>query len=707
MPAPPPTTTAARLDPAELRAAMRPVDALADIPAGPTLAAALAGLNLDRVPGLGLTYVLAARDRQANHERGELLVTIGRLLRHGLPAAAAAVLPEPNEFAADEVRAVLRLTRSAATRLCELAWDLQRRLPAVLAAMREGRLDQPRAQVFSTWTGGLSREHTHAILVELLPGAHELTTGELIEAIARLAIALDPEWIRRRYERALRRRRVIGKRNPDGTATLTGHDLPFDEVAAACARLDALATAAKAAGHPDRLDHLRVELYLGMLTGRYTHLSDQEILTTLHATARTRPDTTDSAHQHHHNSDPDRGDPDDSDPDDSDGDPDSGGGDPDVHGGGNDGGNGRPGPGGPPDDEGPEDESPDDDGPDDEDPTDEGTDGDGPDDEAPDDSPDDEGPDDGGLNDECPDGSRGGGSSGGVVGRRGGLRLWAGLATLMGADQRPAELLGWGPVHAELACDLARSLRSWWVVLTGADGAPQAIVPIRRRPTAAAAAAGVRRAGEVWLQIDPGGLRLLAAAARIGLVEPGWAAILAEITTRLEATPAGPPNADPAARLPGAALRRWIHIRDRRCQFPGCRAPAHRADTDHSIEHARGGATTDAGLASACRHDHRLRHEGGWTIEHTEPGQVTWISPLGRRYRTRPPPGLLDLPEPRPGAIDERDPEPDPEHPLPGSDPVSCLQPEPPPSPSPPRRVRNPDWVFGRPAGPDDEPPPF
>jgi hypothetical protein len=153
----------------------------------------LAELDLDRVPGLGLTYVMAARNRQANHERGELLATIGRLLRHGLPAAAAAVLPEPSPFAADEVRAALRLTRAAATRLCRLAWDLQRRLPAVLAAMRQGVLDQPRAQVFSTWTEALSREHTHAILVELLPTAHELTTGELMEAIARLAIALDPD----------------------------------------------------------------------------------------------------------------------------------------------------------------------------------------------------------------------------------------------------------------------------------------------------------------------------------------------------------------------------------------------------------------------------------------------------------------------------------------------------------------------------------
>ncbi len=666
----------------------------------------LAELDLDRVPGLGLTYVMEARNRQANHERGELLVMIGRILRHGLPAAAAAVLREPNKFAADEVRAALRLTRSAAKRLCDLAWDLHRRLPAVLAAMREGRLDQPRAQVFSTFTDGLSREHTNAILVELLPGAPELTTPELIEAIARLAIALDPEWVRRRYERALRGRRVIGRRNPDGTATLTGHDLPFDEVAAACARLDALATAAKAAGHPDRLDHLRVDLFIGMLTGRYTHHSDQEILTTLLATARTRPESPDSANQHHDNGHSDA----------------------------------EPRATTTPTRTAPTRTAPTRRAPTRTAPTRMAPTRMAPTRMAPTrraptrmvptrmvptrmvptrmaptrtvptrmaptrTGPDDEGPDGGGLNEA---GSRGGGSSGGVVGRRGGLRLWVGLATLMGADQRPAELVGWGPVHAELACDLARSLRSWWCVLTGADGKPEAIVPIRRRPTPAG---GVRRAGEVWVQIDPAGLRLLAAAARIGLVEPGWAAILAEITTRLEKTPAGPPNTDPAARLPGAALRRWIHIRDRRCLFPGCRAPAHRADTDHSIEHARGGATTDAGLASACRHDHGLRHEGGWTVEHTEPGQLTWISPLGRRYRSRPPPGLLDLPEPRPGAIDDRDPEPDPESPLPGWDPISCLQPEPQPPPQPPpapKQARNLDWIFGRPGGPDDEPPPF
>jgi hypothetical protein len=273
------------------------------------------------------------------------------------------------------------------------------------------------------------------------------------------------------------------------------------------------------------------------------------------------------------------------------------------------------------------------------------------------------------------------------------LRLWAGLLTVLGGDQRPGELLGWGPVHAELVRDLALSLPSWWCVLTGEDGAPRAVVPIRRRPPPtpgtgiAAAATPGRRVGECWLGVDADTLRLLTVADRAGMIEPGWSRVLAEITTSLAAAATGPPNGDPTARLPGAALRRWIHIRDRRCSFPGCRAPAHRVDADHTIEHARGGETVDTGLGPACRHDHLLRHEGGWTVTQTRPGHVVWTSPLGLKYERPPPVDLHDLPEPRPGAVHEDDYDPDGDPvPLPGSDPPSCLEqvPEPEQDPEPP-----------------------
>ncbi len=253
----------------------------------------MAAIDCDRLPGVHLVAVMEARQRQANHERGELLSMVGRILVHDVPGGAR-MWKGPDGVAVSQVRASLRLTRSAAKRLCELTWDLHKRLSEVVTEVRRGVLDEPRARVFSEWTAGLTDDHIDAVLWELLPKAPQMTTAELIDAIAKIAIALDPEWIRRRYERALKGRRVVGKRNPDGTATLTGHDLPFDEVASACARLDAIAHAAKSAGHPDRLDHLRADLLVGMLTGRYTAMNDKQILATLLATTPAKPDTTHS-----------------------------------------------------------------------------------------------------------------------------------------------------------------------------------------------------------------------------------------------------------------------------------------------------------------------------------------------------------------------------------------------------------------------------
>ena len=115
-------------------------------------------------------------------------------------------------------------------------------------------------------------------MAALLPKAHLLTTAQLIHQIQRHAIALDPEWACRRYEQALRGRRVVGRRNEDGTANLSGYDLPAEQVAAACDRLDRLAKAAKQAGHPDPIDHLRADLFLGMTDGSYQGLTDPQIL---------------------------------------------------------------------------------------------------------------------------------------------------------------------------------------------------------------------------------------------------------------------------------------------------------------------------------------------------------------------------------------------------------------------------------------------
>ena len=61
----------------------------------------------------------------------------------------------------------------------------------------------------------------------------------------------------------------------------------------------------------------------------------------------------------------------------------------------------------------------------------------------------------------------------------------------------------------------------------------------------------------------------------------------------------------------------------------GCRAPARSADKDHTLDHAKGGPTIGPNLGDACRHDHRLKHEGGWTLHQPQSGVFRWTSRLG------------------------------------------------------------------------------
>ncbi|MBV9142507.1 MAG: DUF222 domain-containing protein [Pseudonocardiales bacterium] len=379
--------------------------ALADIPPGPRLAHVLSEIDLARLSGFDCVEVLKAQYRQVNHERARLLAAMVEVGLCGVgpdPDEELRRMRIPDEFSADEVRAALVLTRRAANAQFWLAHDLLTRLPAVHAAMDAGVLDEPRARVLSEWTTELHPETARAVCAELLPRAPELTTGQLIEQIKKLAIALDPDWARRRYEQALAERKVVGHRNPDGSANLSGCNLPVDRVAAACGRIDALAKAAKHAGDPRPIDHIRADLFLGMTDGTYAGLDDKAILNHLRTT--------------HGNE-------------------------------------------GEPDDTGTD-----------------GDDGQGP--------KDDTGPDGGGaaVGDCCtPD----------DLAQRGpadtGMELRVRLSTLLGCDEYPAELAGWGPVHAELARDLATSLggAQWRFAITDEHGQrrARAAQPLRNHPS--------------------------------------------------------------------------------------------------------------------------------------------------------------------------------------------------------------------------------
>jgi hypothetical protein len=116
----------------------------------------------------------------------------------------------------------------------------------------------------------------------------------------------------------------------------------------------------------------------------------------------------------------------------------------------------------------------------------------------------------------------------------------------------------------------------------------------------------------------------------------------------------GPPP-DTPGYSPSTALQRFVRARDRRCRFPGCRAPAIRCDLDHNTPWPAGN-TSAGNLCCLCRHHHRLSHQApGWSMHRLPDGGLEWRTPGGERVTTHPPRyGSDDHPPPRPDAAPRR-----------------------------------------------------
>lgn len=68
-------------------------------------------------------------------------------------------------------------------------------------------------------------------------------------------------------------------------------------------------------------------------------------------------------------------------------------------------------------------------------------------------------------------------------------------------------------------------------------------------------------------------------------------------------------------------LRREILLRDRRCQYPGCRNDVH-IDVHHKVYRSRGGTHDRANLAALCAYHHRFVHRNNITLEYGEDDRI-------------------------------------------------------------------------------------
>ncbi|WP_346276537.1 DUF222 domain-containing protein [Pseudonocardia sp.] len=266
------------------------------LPPGPELGALLAGLDLALIPNDHVVDVLRAHARQVAHEQARMLAAIVEVGRstpfpdptdaEGRKVLGARRLMAVHEWASGEIAAALTLTSTAADRELSFADTVVTRLPQVFAALSAGLIDRPKAWVFADHLDDLIAEQIAAICSVLVPMAPRLTTGRLRARLVRMIQEIDPEHARRRYQKAVRERCVVGYLDRDGTATINASGLPVDEAAAACERLELLGETVKRAGHPGRLAQIQTDLFLGMLDGRFHGLTEKQIVTELLARSR-------------------------------------------------------------------------------------------------------------------------------------------------------------------------------------------------------------------------------------------------------------------------------------------------------------------------------------------------------------------------------------------------------------------------------------
>lgn len=249
------------------------------LPPGPMLAEVLDATPVEQVRGYDVVRLLEAAYRQLCHDRAVFLSVLRETgLRRPGSVETVERMKFPTEFSCEEARAALVWSRTRAANTFDLAMDVFDRLPMLGEAMLRGELDEPKARAFADWTQGLTSAQGGEVCDRLLPEAPRLMVGELIDRIKRACLAIDPEWAEKRYRESVRTRRVVGSRNPDGTANLGGYQQPLVRIAAASERIDAMARACKRAGDRRPIDHIRSDLFIGMTDGTFEGMTEAEII---------------------------------------------------------------------------------------------------------------------------------------------------------------------------------------------------------------------------------------------------------------------------------------------------------------------------------------------------------------------------------------------------------------------------------------------
>ena len=241
---------------------------LAEIPPGAMLGGILESIDRDSLSGRDRVLLMRAERRQSDHYRAEMYASMVAVAESTEELESVLPVELVVDGAADEIRAALTLTRRSAESQLDFARELVTDYPVVWEALGSGVIDVPRAMVILNQTCHLEPDVRDRVVTEAMEQAPDQTTGQLAARLRRLAISVDPDTARKRYELGVEERRVTSEVNPDGTANLYGLALPAVETQAVMRRINRLARAARDADDPRSIDQIRADILLDLLQGR-------------------------------------------------------------------------------------------------------------------------------------------------------------------------------------------------------------------------------------------------------------------------------------------------------------------------------------------------------------------------------------------------------------------------------------------------------
>ncbi len=239
------------------------------IPPGPLLSAALSRTNRSHLNGHDLVRTMQARERQVSHyQAGSMADAVE--ISYSAPGDAASPskrIEEAAEFASDEIRAALTLTRRSADLRLSDATDLRERLPKVWTMLDDGSIDLARARVIAHGTEHLADDTARDLVDQVAERAPRLTTGQLAALIRKLCVDTDRDEAKKRYERAVEARRLWIEQTVDGTANLYLLDIPVATASAIGRRINGHMISLRKDGDQRAHDQLRADIACDLLSG--------------------------------------------------------------------------------------------------------------------------------------------------------------------------------------------------------------------------------------------------------------------------------------------------------------------------------------------------------------------------------------------------------------------------------------------------------